>query len=49
MTTLRVLSKMDASFANNSDLSSQLGHIVVLTDDTERANVLTFGIYSLKW
>lgn len=32
----------DASFSNNEDLSSQVGHIVMLSDDTERGNILSY-------
>lgn len=33
----------DASFANNADLSYQLGHISVLAGDSGKENVLAYG------
>ena len=31
---------MDASFANNKDLSSQIGYILVLADALNKANIV---------
>jgi hypothetical protein len=30
----------DASFANNKDLSSQIGYVIVLTDQNQTANII---------
>jgi hypothetical protein len=38
--TLRIVAYSDASFANNDDLTSQLGFIVFLTDGTGRCNLV---------
>ena len=31
---------MDASFANNKDLSSQIGYVIILADATKKANIV---------
>jgi hypothetical protein len=38
--TLQILVFSDASFANNRDLSSQMGYIIVLADSTNTANII---------
>jgi len=38
--TLRLYVFTDASFANNKDLSSQIGYILVLADATNKANII---------
>ena len=38
--TLQLLIFTDASFANNKDLSSQIGYVIVLTDGTNKANII---------
>lgn len=38
----------DSSFPNNGDLTSQRGHIIVLTDDTGRGNILSYASYKYK-
>ena len=38
----------DASFANNPDLTSQLGYIVLLSDKTGKCNVLHFASYKSR-
>jgi len=38
--TLQLLVLTDASFANNKDLSSQIGYVIVLTDSEKRANII---------
>lgn len=42
-----IVAVSNASFRNNSDISSQLGHIVAITDYTRRANILSFGNHKL--
>jgi hypothetical protein len=37
---MRLLVLTDASFANNRDLLSQIGYVLVLADSTGRANIL---------
>jgi hypothetical protein len=46
--TLRLLTFTDASFANNRDLSSQIGYVLVLADSTGRANVLHWSSTKCK-
>lgn len=46
--TLRLLVFTDASFANNRDLSSQIGYVLVLADDTGRANILHWSSTKCK-
>jgi hypothetical protein len=41
--TTRIAVYCDASFANRDDLSSQLGYLVFLTDNTGRANLIHFS------
>jgi hypothetical protein len=38
----------DASFANNKDLSSQIGYILVLADGCRRANILYWSSIKCK-
>lgn len=38
----------DSSFANNRDLSTKMGFIIMLEDDTGRANVLHYSSYKSK-
>lgn len=38
----------DASFGNNEDLTSQLGHILILRDNTGRGNILSYTSYKSK-
>ena len=38
--TLQLLVFTDASFANNKDLSSQIGYVIALSDATKRANII---------
>jgi hypothetical protein len=38
--TLKLLVFTDASFANNVDLSLQIGTVLVLSDESEHANIL---------
>ena len=46
--SLRLVVFSDASFANNPDLSTQLGYVVVLADGTGRSNILHFSSYKSK-
>ena len=38
--TLQLLVFTDASFANNKDLSSQIGYILILANATKKANIV---------
>ena len=38
--TLRYIAYIDTSFANNRDLISQIGYMIVLTNDDGNANVV---------
>ena len=38
--TLQLLVFTDASFANNKDLSSQIGYILILTNTIKKANIV---------
>lgn len=46
--SLKLLVFTDASFANNKDLSSQIGYILVLADAKGRANVLHWSSIKCK-
>jgi hypothetical protein len=39
-TSLKLLVFTDASFANNKDLSSQIGYIIVMADSNNQANII---------
>jgi len=39
---------MDASFANNRDLSSQIGFVIVLTDRNQDVNILYWSLIKCK-
>jgi hypothetical protein len=41
--SLSLLVFTDASFANNKDLSSQIGFVIILTDRNQSVNVLHYG------
>ena len=43
--SLRVVGFADASFANNHDLSTHLGHICFLADDHGRSDPISFKSY----
>lgn len=45
LSTLRLIVISDPSFANNNDLSLQLLCIIILTDGTDRGNVLHYTSY----
>ncbi|KAI0996966.1 hypothetical protein K3495_g11217 [Podosphaera aphanis] len=38
--TIRVVVLTDSSFANNEDYSSQIGYVILLVDDSHRANLI---------
>lgn len=40
MGTLRIVAFTDSSFANNKDLSSQIGYVIVLADAQNNANII---------
>jgi hypothetical protein len=46
--SLQLLVFTDASFANNKDLSSQIGYVIVLTDATRKANILHWSSVKCK-
>jgi hypothetical protein len=46
--TLQLVAFTDASFANNKDLSSQIGYVLVLTDATRRANIVHWSSTKCK-
>lgn len=46
--TLQLLVFTDASFANNKDLSSQMGYIIALTDATKKANIIHWSSVKCK-
>lgn len=45
---LRLIVFTDASFANNKDLSSQIGYILVLADSSNNANILHWSSIKCK-
>lgn len=47
-TTLRLLVFSDAAFANNHDLSSQIGYVIVLADAKNRANIIHWSSIKCK-
>jgi len=48
ITTLQLLAFTDASFANNKDLSSQIGYVLVLADATNKANIIHWSSTKCK-
>jgi hypothetical protein len=46
--TLRLVAFSDSSYANNSDLSSQLGYLCVLADGTDACNVIHYTSYKSR-
>ena len=46
--SLRIIGYSDAEFANNVDLSSQLGQIILLTDNTAAAIPISFKSYKSR-
>lgn len=47
-TELELIVFTDASFANNRDLSSQIGYVIVLADKTGKANILHWSSIKCK-
>ena len=48
VSSLRIVLFTDSSFANGPDLSSQLGFIIVLMDDSGSANVVHYGSHKSR-
>jgi hypothetical protein len=46
--TLQLLVFTDASFANNKDLLSQIGYVIVLADATNKANIIYWSSIKCK-
>ena len=46
--SLRVVVFSDSSFANNKDLSSQIGHVICLADADDKANILHWSSTKCK-
>jgi hypothetical protein len=46
--TLQLLVFTDASFANNKDLSSQIGYVIALSDATKKANIIHWSSVKCK-
>jgi hypothetical protein len=46
--TLRIVAYSDASFANNADLSSQLGFVIFLSDACRKCNVINYRSYKSR-
>jgi hypothetical protein len=47
-TIMQLLVFTDASFANNKDLSSQIGYVIALTDATKAANIIHWSSVKCK-
>jgi hypothetical protein len=48
ISTLRLIVFTDSSFANNKDLSSQIGHVIVMADSSNRANIIHWSSTKCK-
>ena len=48
MNSLSLLVFINASFANNKDLSSQIGFVIILTDRNQSANILHWSSIKCK-
>jgi hypothetical protein len=46
--SLKLLVFTDASFANNKDLSSQIGYVIVMADSNNRANIIHWSSIKCK-
>jgi hypothetical protein len=46
--TLQLLAFIDASFANNKDLSSQISYVLVLSDGSNKANIIHWSSIKCK-
>jgi hypothetical protein len=47
-TSLRLKVYADSSFANNEDLTSQLGYLVLLTDKNDRCNIIHYSSHKSR-
>jgi hypothetical protein len=47
-TSLKLLVFTDASFANNKDLSSQIGYVIVMADSNNQANIIHWSSIKCK-
>jgi hypothetical protein len=45
---LKLVIFTDTSFANNSDLSSQIGYVIALADSEDNANILHWSLMKYK-
>ncbi len=41
--SIHIMGHVDAAFANNAEMSSQLGFIVLLEDKYDNASIINFG------
>jgi hypothetical protein len=48
ISSLSLLVFIDASFANNKNLSSQIGFVIILTDRNQSVNVLHWSLIKCK-
>jgi Reverse transcriptase (RNA-dependent DNA polymerase) len=48
ISSLRLVAYSDSSFANNGDLTSQLGYMVCLVDKYKRCNIIHYSSYKSK-
>ena len=48
LTTLQLVVFTDSSFANNKDLSSQIGYVICLADAAQRANIIHWSSVKCK-
>ncbi|SRR6266567_1660828 len=46
--TLKLIIFIDASFANNADLLSQISYVIVLADATKKANIIHWSLVKCK-
>jgi len=46
--TLQLLVFIDALFANNKDLSSQIGYVIILANATKKANIVYWSLVKCK-
>ncbi len=46
--SIHIVGYADAAFANNSDMSSQLGFIVLLKDKYDNASIIHYGSWKCK-
>src|SRR2546421_12328507 len=46
--SLNLIIFTDASFANNKDLSSQIGFVIILTDQNQTTNIIHWSLIKCK-